>query len=506
MVPQRLWGVEKGILRFAMHEGAIGTERKGTLNPLQVIPGLTYFNLQHQIFETLVEIDFSVQRIVPALATDWQQLDDRTLQFHLRRGVRFHNGEPFDAAAVKFSLDALLDPRYKHIARIWLSTIKRVDIVDSHTINILLSRPDAFLLRKLGVIGFILPPKYFSRVGFDYFSRYPMGTGPFRFFYQAKDIDGTYEIHLVANENYWRVGQPYLRELICKFIPDDRQWEALKKNAVDLVIDLQIGPGDELKKPDSIQLIKHETLRNAICLLNIDRDGPLRDLRVRTALQHTVNRQALVTTALRGYGKPLFSIAPEGSLGYNPDPYPYSENVRSARELLRKAGYPDGFTLKVLCGDRAPTPQVVAVLQEQLKQIGVSFEVHARNREKIFDEIVNPKLLGAATYSKYDMLVITGRTDIFGSGYYFDFFHSTGMFNPGIYAGKESPLDTLYDKAMDAPDEAVAKHQLQALDRYIVENALAIPLYQDISIFGMQKNVNWKSSLIDFPHRFRDCY
>jgi peptide/nickel transport system substrate-binding protein len=435
---------EKGVLRFAMHGGPMGIDRKGTLNPLRTFQGL-HLTLQHQIFETLLEIDFNRQDIAPALAIHWRRVDERTVEFHLRRGVRFHNGEPFNAAAVKFSLELMLDPRNKYAGRFLLDAIEKVEAIDNYTVRVTTRHRDALLLRKLAVVGLMFPPKYFKEVGPEYFTRYPMGTGPFRFFYREHMEDGSEEIHLVANEDYWLTMQPYLRELVFKFVPRAKQWGALKNDEVDLVIDLRIEREDERDKPASLEVVERRTLRNAVCLLNVDKDGPLADLRVRRALQHAINRGVIVEEALHGWGEPLSSVAPRGTLGHNEDLVAYPEDVGRSRELLREAGHDEGFSLKVMASEVAPTPQVVAVLKEQLGRIGVALEVNTYTRRELLEKVVYPKLMGVSKPSEFDMWVVAGWPSIFGAGAYFDFLflHSRGMYNVGVYSGKESQVDKI---------------------------------------------------------------
>ena len=468
---------------------------------------LLYYNLQHQIFETLVAIDFNTQKITPVLAESWNRINDKTIRFYLRKGVRFHNSEPFTSKAVKFSLDLMKDPQNKFAGRYLLNSIQRIEIIDDYTVDIIMDCRDVLLLRKLASIAFILPPEYYKKVGSKYFTRHPMGTGPFRFFYIDGRSNHLEKIHFVANEDYWQTDTPSFKELVFHFIPYEKQWEALKNNSIDMIITQYCDPETDFTNNKNIKIFKGQTLRNSACILNIDKRGPLSDLRVRKALQHCINRRNIINKAVKGYGTPLYSTAPKGALGHSADTPVYTENIAHAKSLMQRAGYPDGFTLKILACDTVNTVGIVNTLEEQFKQIGVNLDVSFLNREEIMDEIISPKLKGSFKPSKFDMWVLSGWPNIFGTGanFYFLFLNSHGMFNFGIHVGKDSPIDNLYNKAMQSRDKKCFSSNLQDLDHYLISESLVIPLYQVEVIYGMKKDFKYDPGLNDLPHRFYNC-
>ncbi len=491
-------------LRFTMYESALGSGDNGTLDPVRTFNFL-FFTLQHQIFETLVAVDFNQQQVRPALAERWEITKQKNIKFFLRRGVHFHNGEDFTAATVKFSIDLLKDPRNKFSGRFLLDTIAAVQIIDDYTVEFVLSGPDALLLRKLAAIGFMFPQKYCERVGADYFARYPLGTGPFRFFYFATQAGGGKEIHLVGNEDYWG-GPVGLQELVYSFVPKERQWQALDTGAIDMLI-TQIPPPAAVLKNAGLSIFTERPLRNSLCLLNIDKPGPLQDIRVRKALEHAVNRSDIITSALHGYAKPLYTVAPEGALAYSPGQPMYLEDKSIALSLLRQAGFSTGCTLTVMASNIEPTMSVVNILKAQLAGCGIKLEPHFLSRDDIIKEIVSPKLMGQTKTASYDMWVINGWPDIFGATahFYFLFLHSRGLFNIGTYMKADSPVDALYAKALEAQDDKELAARLQQLDRAILQDALAIPLYQAEIMYGMKKNVHFKPGLNDLPLNFKNC-
>jgi peptide/nickel transport system substrate-binding protein len=497
---------ERRVLKYTMYEAAIGTTDDGTLDPLRTLQML-YYTLQHQMFETLVAIDFNTQRIIPVLAERWDRKDALTTRFFLRRGVRFHNGELFTAEAVKFTLELMRDPRNKFGGRFLFESIAAVQVIDDYTVDIILLSPDALLLRKLAAFGFIFPPKYYSRVGDKYFTRYPMGTGPFRFFYNAKNEAGIKEIHFVANEDYWGKAPASLHELVYEFIPREGKSQALKNGAIDLLITQDTSLAKDLRGEPDIKITAQQSLRSAVCLLNTDKAGPLADIRVRRALQHAINRNDIIATALNGYGKPLFTAAPAGSIAFTGGKPMYDENPSAAKELLKQAGHPQGISLKVMAANNNPTIAVVDVLRRQLAANGVILDVHLLTREEIKKEIVEPKLKGEVKPSGYDMWVVNGWPDIFGAAahFYFVFLHSRGIFNLGINLSGDSPVNARYAEALAATDGNTLADRLRQLDLAVMEQALVIPLCQIELVYAMHKKVHFNPGLNDLPLRFTEC-
>jgi peptide/nickel transport system substrate-binding protein len=491
---------------MAGYGAPLGTTQTGTLDPLRTYE-LLYFNLQHQIFETLVATDFNTQTIVPVLAESWQQTSDTTIRFHLRHGVRFHNGEPFTAAAVKFSLELMQDPRNNFAGRFLLESIANAVVVDDYTVDIVLRSIDVLIMRKLAAIGFIFPPTYYRRVGDAYFTRYPMGTGPLRFFYNEIGAQGLTAIHLVANEDYWQHEKPAFKELVYSFMPAEQQWVALQRGDIDLVITQHIDREEQLRGKGSLNIFSRTSLRHSACILNIDKQGPLADLRVRRALQHIVDRPGIIQKALHGHGKPLFVSVPEGTMAAVPNRAVYDADPAMARKLLAEAGHADGLTLRVLAADFRPARDVVGVLQEQCRQVGVTLDVDFLTREKIASEIIAPKLKGSAAPSAYDVWVLTGWPDIFGTGTYFYAMclRSHGMFNFGIHLNQASPIDELYAQAVSSKNREEFQTHLLALDRHVMDQALIIPLYQVDVIYGMRGTIAYDPGLNDLPHRFWQC-
>ena len=499
------WPESPQVLRIAITGSLIGRADNGTLDPLRTYQ-LLFFDLQHHIFETLVRIDPTTQEPVPCLASSWKFLDEHTLRFSLQHGVRFHNGEPLTAEAVKFSFDLMNDPRNRFAGRFLLRAIKQVAVVDDYTVDIHLKRPDALLFRKIAAMGFVLPPGYYRQVGTTYFTRHPMGTGPFRLFYTTTNARRQREFHLVAHEDYW--GQrPQYHELVCVLMPAAEQWPALVAGNIDILV-TRIPPPASAKNNPDVTVLGQPSKQNAMCLINIDKPGPLQDVRVRRALQHAVDRAELLQHACDNYGTPLFSTIVGGVLGHTPRAQPrYAYDRVRARQLLEEAGYTAPLRISAIASDDPASQRVARELARQYATVGVTLAVRFLNRAEILAEIITPKLQGDFTPASADLWIVGGWPSIFHSGAYayFIFLTSKGMFNLGIHLRNDSPIDRLYHTAVTTHNPDAFRAAMRRIDDYLLDQAIAIPLFEPDTIIGLRRGVQCGSGIASFPHIFSDC-
>ena len=164
------------------------------------------FNVLMNIYETLL-LRSDDMKIQPLLATSYKLIDDNTWEFKLRKGVKFQNGEEFNAAAVKFSLERISDPKNKMKQTPLQGVVDRIDIVDDYTVRIITKKPYPYLDAQLSHIGAIMPPKYVQEKGPSYIAANPVGTGPYKLVRWVKDD----QLILEANENYWG-GSPKIKK------------------------------------------------------------------------------------------------------------------------------------------------------------------------------------------------------------------------------------------------------------------------------------------------------
>jgi peptide/nickel transport system substrate-binding protein len=327
------------------------------------------WSVVHAIFDHLIARDFE-GNLVPGLALSWTTVGTSTLEFELRQGVTFHNGEVFDADSVKFSVERILAEEVEAPNRSKFTAIESVEIVDETHVRFILNRPDGTLLDSLTNRLALLPPGYFEAVGAEGFAAAPVGTGPFKFVEWMPDDHVT----LTANENYWDgsyKGQPQVETVIFRPIPEAATRLAeLQTGGIDLMQDLGT---DQIATVESagMTVVADEAFQLAYVFFIADDESlPTHDVRVRRALNYAVDVDAIVENLLGGHGSRIASPIGPGYLGYDPNVEPYAYDPERALDLLAEAGYADGFetTLDVTSAGRSDVIEAVA---GYLGQVGV---------------------------------------------------------------------------------------------------------------------------------------
>ena len=320
------------------------------------------------IFDHLIDLDLS-GNLVPGLALSWTTVGTSTLEFELRQGVTFHNGEPFNAEAVKFTVERILaDEQAPNRSK--FTSIDSAEVVDEYTVRFVLNQLDGTIFDSLTSRLAMLPPEYFKEVGAEGFAAAPVGTGPFEFVEWRPDD----HITLAANENYWEgsyKGMPQVETVVFRPIPEAATRLAeLETGGIDIMQDLST---DQIAAVESagMTVVADEAYQLAYIFFIVDDESlPTHDVRVRQALNYAVDVDAIIENLLAGFGSRIASPIGPGYLGYNPDVTPYTYDPDKALELLAEAGYPDGFetTLDVTA---AGHNDVIEAVAGYLSEVGV---------------------------------------------------------------------------------------------------------------------------------------
>jgi len=450
-----------------------------TLDPLKEFSEKNHTIIQ-QIFDGLVRFD-PEGRIEPALAVSWSRLDPLTMEFKLRAGVRFHDGEPLDAEAVRFSLERFADPREGFPGAGFLNSIDRVEIVDKGTVRVTTRFPDGILLHRLAGLVTILPPRYIAEHGQAYFSSHPVGTGAFRFI----RWDAGRRIVLGANEDYWSGGTPKFKELVFIFLPIEKQVEGLLGGDVDIVTELPGTATLKVMRNGSTRIIKRESFYTIGSSINTS-TGPLVDKRVRQAINYAIDREALIRYDLLGNGKALASLTMAGEIGHDPSLRPYPYDPKKARKLLAEAGYPKGVRLRAVV--KAQGERTMRIISSQLKKVGISLDMRLTTDATVIHDIQN------------------GSWDFTFGGCPDPMAHS--FFIQSIFLSSMSPYSLLRDETYDrllgkmvAALEPEAQQQAgMELDRYVHDEALSVFTYQRIKTYGVSKRIHFTPSITGMPY------
>ena len=338
-----------------------------TANPAAAISEALYANL----YEGLVRFapDGSV---LPLLAESWRISDDGlTYIFHLRAGVRFHNGVAFDAATAKFSLERALKPGSGNPQRSRIGAIRSVQVLDDHTLSLSLSRRSGGLLQSLAWASFVMLEPRSAAAD----AMHPVGTGPFRFLAWRRGDS----LDLERNPDYWG-GAASLGEVTFKFIADPgAAYAALMAGDVDAFSNYPAPESfAQFAADPRFKVFVGSTESETILALN-NRRAPLDNLEVRRAIAHAIDRDAVIDGAMFGYGTPIGSHFPPHSPDYVDLTQVYSHDVARARALLAEAGYPHGFTVTMKLPPPSYARRAGEIVAAQLGEAGIT--VHIENLE-----------------------------------------------------------------------------------------------------------------------------
>lgn len=448
------------------------------------LPGLSTFDqsfdpdsysVMTQIFDGLIHNDLN-GKMVPGLAESWQQVDTVTYEFKLRKGVVFHDGSPFTAEDVKFTIETVLAPATKSGSAWVLGTIAGVSAVNPHTVRVKTKHPDGMLLHRLTMFGLISSKTYVKKVGMAAAKKKPVGTGPFKF---SRHMKGK-EYVLTANKNYWRKGIPAYDKLVFKIIPEDKWADALLNNEVDIAPNLSGKKGMVVVKNPNLRIQKRLVLQSYWVLLK--NKGPLADVRVRKALNMALNKKDLIKFGDGGNGKPQASLGKKGEFGYNDTLKPYPYNPAEAKKLLTEAGFGSGLKLKMIAADI--TANVAKIIKAQLAKVGVTIDMEVVSRPEWAKRVVVGKITGRPYDG--DLAVNLVDNPIINQA-----FHS------GLFLSSQSPWAQLnspdFDKkfiwALTADNLNEHQSRLKELDKYIYDNALLLFTFQRIRTVGLNKAV-----------------
>jgi peptide/nickel transport system substrate-binding protein len=342
-------------------------------------------NAAWQLYDSLIWIDDEGNK-VPALAESWEVSDDGTeYTFHLRQDVTFHNGEPFTADAVVFSWERGSQPGMEWADR-W-GRAESVEKVDDYTVKITTAEPDPLFLAILAEHWGMVPPQYIAEVGDEGFNEHPVGTGPFMFVEWVKGDRIEYQ----ANPNYWDTGRPKVETLIFRSIPESStRAAAIQTGEVDVVTRLSSEEAKTLLGLPNVRVLRYPVDRAFYITFNNLTTGvgqPTEDVQVRQAMNHAVDRQAIIDQLFDGYGRLSTGLITPVDLGHDGTLEPYAYDPDRARELLAEAGFADGFDIDFACPAGAYTnfEEVCEAIVGYLAEVGINANLEIMESGQFWD-------------------------------------------------------------------------------------------------------------------------
>ncbi len=422
----------------------------------------------------------------PYLATSWDvDTENNIITFHLRKGVKFHDGTDFNAEAAQFSLQQAMDTKV-------VSGWESVDVIDEYTIAIKLKEYSNLLFtrlssRSLGMIS----PTAFKEHGIEWARNNPVGTGPFKFeSFQRGSV-----LRYVRNDNYWQEGKPYLDAIEYHFIRDTMTQQVAMMSSGEQRIDVLCSNSGEL-----INMLRSQGLRienmsiGPVSLMpsSKDPDSPLADSRVRRAISYAIDRKNIVQARGFGVWEPAYQFVPEAWSAHMENYEDNRYNPEKAKQLLEEAGYADGFKTTIYSMPGFVDKSAIEAVQNQLGQVGIDVELEFPDS------------------GGYSNLRFNGWTGLLAQHTRaFPNIHNMYMYyidnSAGYFPSMKRPNEVieLFNESVKTPE--IEEEYVEEINRIIMEEMIVIPLYHIGDTYILRDYVHdtgfteWGSSTMFIP-------
>jgi len=460
--------------------------------------GWVTMRVNHQMYEPLIGQDLTktseeapIPELIPVLAESWDVSEDgKTYTFHLREGVSFHDGTPFNAEAVQYNIRRLTDENFEHFDKLGQSRTFRTwlyfessEVVDEYTIKINLTEPFREFPRILALSNSlqIVSPTALDKYGIEELGNNPVGTGPFKF----KERNRGENITLVRNDEYWGE-KAKLDSVIFRPLSDPASRVlALQNDEVDMIA---VPPADSLENLQEQGFNIISGTPPHVWYLNFNFDNPImQDIRVRQAINYAIDREGIAKELLKGSVSPAYTMQAPANSGYDSSRGWYEYNPEKAKQLLEEAGLADGFKTTIRTsidgsGQLIPV-DIVEWIQRDLAEVGIDLTIDSKEWISYFASFSEgmPEDVGMNQMS-------SGRTSPFWLAMVaHSSFKAPGGFNSGKYDNPE--IDAVMDAAAIEADPEEAKKLWAKAEEMIMEDAAFVPVLNDNAPYVMHQRV-----------------
>lgn len=440
--------------------------------------------LRH-MYEPLVKFESDLTTISPALAVAWERLDDLTVQFQLREGVSFHNGEPLNAEAVAYSVMRPLSDETPGQARSTYTIISGVDVIDDMTVNVKTSKPDpALLARMTGFHMVIVEPQWASQ-GPEVVAREAVGTGPYKFVSWSPNEDLVIE----SNEEYWG-GAPSIKKVrMTTIVEQATRVAALRAGDVHVAKDMPPEELDSINESGRSRAVRAVSNRVPFYFMTVEVppfDNPL----VRQAINYAANVDGVIEAIVLGNANRVSTILGPWIFGFDPSLEPYPNDPDKAKELLAEAGFPDGIDVQIwhIQGRYPKDKEVAEAMAQEMGKAGIR---------------CTPELREAATLT--DMQIAKETPGLIFASWGNWFFDADNSFVPlfgceqaaafGDWRrpyGCNQEFEDVIQAARIELDVETRKDLYAQAQRILYDDAGALFMYQLVDMFGVDNWVKWE--------------
>ncbi|GEM_PF-183078 len=409
------------------------------------------------------------------LAESFQYIDDKTLEFKLRKGITFQNGEPFNAASVKSTFTRMLDKANKSPQAFNYTAIDSVQVVDDSTVRLIFNAVDPVMVTKLAGYGGFITPAGATQDHTKFATTEAPGTGPYKVTKYAKDD----RLVLEAWDGWWGKQKPHIKTITYRIIPDDntRLSEFLAGN-ID-VLTLNVSQANAAKGNPKVAVIDLGV--PTVSGLRLDAKKPPTDKKeVRQAIAYAIDQKTIIDTILSGHAKAVGIWQSPFSFGYEDDIPPYAFDPTKAKALLAAAGVQTPVKLTYdVDGTDTQGKEIANAVKTMLDAVGFSVDIHLAEHATFFDDYRAGKLNNVVPFGW------GGWTLDFDNTYYS--MHYTGQsYNPSY---SNPAVDKLLDQERGTLDQAKRLDVAKQVNKILHDDAIDVAMYQQTYLWGISNRV-----------------
>jgi len=443
-------------------------------------------SLNQNFFNPLIELDPKTRGIISALADNWNNPDNVTWKFFLTKGVKFHNGYNFTAHDVDFTISFLRN-NFSYYNDT-LSSISEIKILDNYTIEIKTNEPNPLLLYDLLSVN-ILSKKYIKEI-LTTNETWPIGTGP----YKLVEYEPGKHIILERFNEYFR-GVPNIKKVNVIFM---KNREELRDGLIGGLLDIASIPFEYIDEIENTEGLTVKSVQSVgISYLSFDfrvndsygfmeTKNPLSDVNVRKAMYYAIDIDSLLENISNTTARvPASQFVTQFIFGYNPDIERLPYDIEKANQLMKNAGYEDGFTVELDCIDSNSSIKICNEIASQLSKLNITVKLNPLPDLEYYSKL----------YFKNTSFYLTGFTPLNAEGTIELLLHTSdmqkniGIWNYGNYSNSE--VDRLYEIICNTMDPDIRKELIQDVFSIATEDVAWIPLFSGKAFYGLRDTLNW---------------
>jgi peptide/nickel transport system substrate-binding protein len=442
----------------------------------------------HQAFDGLIYRDPETFQLKPLLATGWRFIDDKTVEFDLRKGVTFQDGSPFSADDVVYTFNTILTDKQVSVPSNY-SWMESTEKVDDYKVRVKMKEVNPAALERFAMVMPIWPKAYRERVGRDAYSKAPIGAGP----YKITKVDGSSWIEMERYDGYYKdspKGRPAIRRLVIHEVADaTTALNELIGGKADWTWNFVPDNFDNVARMPNLQAVRAETMRvNFLAMDAAGRSGagnPMTKLKVRQAIAHAIDRKAIAEKLVQGGARvpdvpcypTQFGCDASAAVHYDYDP-------AKAKALLAEAGYPNGFDTELVSFF---LPQIEGAVQNYLKAVGINAKItHLQVSAAVRRNLDGTSPLALMNWGSYSINDVSAILPYFFGGASSD-------------QVRDAEVTKLVQEGGATTDEAARKKAYSATIKRITENAYTLPLFTSVTTYGFSKQLNFKPYPDELP-------